>query len=62
MKPISKKIIISLFLSSCLLFMFVISASAEGYKSLEGLKTAKTIFDFRIDDPTVALAHIKLIH
>jgi intracellular sulfur oxidation DsrE/DsrF family protein len=51
---ISLMIVISLFSA--------VSASAEDYEALKGVKSAKAIFDFRIGDPKSAALHMNLIH
>ncbi len=61
-RPILKSTIVSLFLSVFILSMFDATASAEGYKSLEGVKSVKAIFDFRDADPGSAMVHLKLIY
>jgi intracellular sulfur oxidation DsrE/DsrF family protein len=45
---------VSLFLSA--------SAFAADYEALEGVKSARAIFDFRIGDAASAMAHMTLIH
>jgi intracellular sulfur oxidation DsrE/DsrF family protein len=52
---------ISLSFSIFLILTFAVSAYSEEYKSLEGVKSVKTIFDFRFSNPAEALIHIKLI-
>ena len=32
------------------------------YRSMEGVSSVKTVFDFRVGDPEVAKAHLNLIH
>jgi len=48
-------IVISLMCSAATVF-------AEEYDALKGVKSAKTIFDFRIGDPKSAAVHMDLIH
>jgi intracellular sulfur oxidation DsrE/DsrF family protein len=61
MNPKSKSTVIALCLSICLLLALSVSAPAEEYKSLEGVKSVKAIFDFRDSKPASALIHLKLI-
>ncbi|SDP12463.1 DsrE family protein [Desulforhopalus singaporensis] len=46
----------------CLTGLLSTSASAEQYDSLKGLKSVRTIFDFRDGKPGSALIHLKLVH
>ena len=46
----------------CLAVFLVIPASAGQYESLKGLKSVKTIFDFRDGDTGSALIHLQLVH
>jgi intracellular sulfur oxidation DsrE/DsrF family protein len=62
MKTIFKSKAIYLLVSLAFILTFTLQASAGDYKSLEGVKSVKAIFDFRIDNPGSALVHIKLIH
>lgn len=62
MKSDARTIIVSLFLSVCVLFVTASTVSAKEYEALEGLKSAKAVFDVRIGDPKGAALHIKLIH
>lgn len=39
-----------------------VSFSAEEYEALEGVKSAKVFFDFRIGDPASAALHMNLIY
>jgi intracellular sulfur oxidation DsrE/DsrF family protein len=55
----------ALILTTLLLAISLLSAvciSAGEYEALEGLKSAKAIFDFRIGDPTSAALHMNLIY
>lgn len=52
----------SLFLSVCVLFVTASGVPAKEYEALEGLKSAKAVFDVRIGTPKAAALHIKLIH
>lgn len=54
------KLIVSLFAIFCLQ-AFAVAQAAE-YESLEGVKSAKAIFDVRIGQPQSAALHLKLIH
>jgi len=62
MKRKTKTIIISLFLSICLLFVTVANVFSEEYEALKGLKSIKAVFDVRIANPKSAALHLKLIH
>ena len=35
---------------------------AADYKAMQGVESTDTVFDFRISDPAIALAHLALIH
>lgn len=37
-------------------------AQAQEYAAMEGVASVQTVFDFRVGDPEVALAHLDLIH
>jgi intracellular sulfur oxidation DsrE/DsrF family protein len=52
----------ALFCILCLVGFFVVSASAEEYEALKGVKSIKTIFDFRDGNPDTALVHLQLVH
>jgi intracellular sulfur oxidation DsrE/DsrF family protein len=62
MNPKFRSTVISLSFSICLILTLAISAPAGDYKSLEGVKSVKAIFDFRDSNPASALVHIKLVH
>jgi len=62
MKRESRTIIISLFLSTCMLFIAVAHGFGEEYEALKGLKSVKAVFDVRISNPKSAAVHLKLIH
>jgi intracellular sulfur oxidation DsrE/DsrF family protein len=62
MKRSARTIIVSLFLSVCVLFVTASGVPAKEYEALEGLKSAKAVFDVRIGNPKAAALHIKLIH
>lgn len=62
MKRDARTIIISLFLSVCVLFVTASMASAEEYEALKGLKSAKAVFDVRVGNPKGAALLIGLIH
>jgi intracellular sulfur oxidation DsrE/DsrF family protein len=51
-----------LFISMGLLLIFSMSGIAQDYEALKGIKSVKTVFDFRDGVPASALVHIKLIH
>ena len=53
------KVMISLLTLLCLQ---VTAAQAAGYEALEGVGSAKAIFDVRIGQPQSAALHLKLIH
>jgi intracellular sulfur oxidation DsrE/DsrF family protein len=62
MKKGSKKIIVSLFLSVCLLLVTAGSAYSEGYEALNGLTAVKAVFDFRVGNPKSALLQLDLLN
>jgi intracellular sulfur oxidation DsrE/DsrF family protein len=55
-------IIISLFLSVCLLFVTAGAVYSEEYEALTGLTSAKAVFDFRSGNPKSAVMLLDLIH
>jgi uncharacterized protein len=50
-----------LFFIALMLFWTANSSSAE-YEAMQGIESTNAVFDFRIGDPGVALAHLNLIH
>ena len=54
MKKESRKLILSLILSTCLAFVATTHVFAADYESLKGLKSIKAVFDFRISNPKSA--------
>lgn len=58
----SIKTVLAAFFVLCLLGFLAVSASAQGYEALKGIKSVNTIFDFRDGDPENALIHLKLVH
>ena len=62
MNPKFRSTFISLSFSIFLILAFTVSAPSEEYKSAEGVKSVKAIFDFRDSNPASALVHIKLVH
>lgn len=45
------------------IFLFATTNAMSGeYEAMQGVESADTVFDFRISDPSVALAHLGLIH
>lgn len=54
--------IILLVLASVLLPAANAPAQEPEYAAMEGVTTARTVFDFRVGNPEVALAHLGLIH
>ncbi len=55
--------LMSLFLSMCLLFSASSNVFAGDYgDALKGVKSADALFDFRIGSPGSAALHLKLIH
>ncbi len=62
MRRESRTIILSLFLSICLLFVAAAHGFAAEYEALRGLKSIKAVFDVRISNPKSAAVHLKLIH
>jgi intracellular sulfur oxidation DsrE/DsrF family protein len=61
MKRKPRAIMISLFLSTWLLFIAVGQGFGEDYEALEGLKSVKAVFDVRIGNPKSAALSLKLI-
>ena len=43
-------------------FLAASSATAGKYEAMKDVDSARTVFDFRISDPDVALKHFELIH
>jgi intracellular sulfur oxidation DsrE/DsrF family protein len=62
MKRESRTIIISLFLSVCLLFVTAGASYSEEYEALTGLTSARAVFDFRSGNPKSAAMLLDLIH
>ncbi|RJP93913.1 MAG: sulfur reduction protein DsrE [Desulfobacteraceae bacterium] len=62
MKTTFKAKAIFVLVSLAFMLTVVVQASAEKYKSMEGVKSVKVIFDFRDATLESALVHIKLIH
>jgi hypothetical protein len=53
---------ISLFLSTWLLFTAVSQGFGEDYEALKGLNSVKAVFDVRVANPKSAVLSLKLIH
>lgn len=51
-----------LFIAVILLLFGITNAMSAEYKAMQGVESADAVFDFRISDPTTALAHLGLIH
>ena len=62
MKRKPRAIMISLFLSTWLLFIAVGQGFGEDYEALKGLKSVKAVFDVRVANPKSAALNLKLIH
>jgi len=62
MKKESRKLILSLILSTCLAFVATTHGLAADYESLKGLKSVKAVFDFRISNPQSAALHLKALY
>jgi hypothetical protein len=62
MKRKSKAMIISLFVSTCLLWVAVVNGFGEEYEVLKGLKSVKAAFDVRAGNPKSAALTLKVIH
>jgi intracellular sulfur oxidation DsrE/DsrF family protein len=62
MKKKPRGIMISLFLSTWLLFIAVGQGFGEDYEALKGLKSVKAVFDVRVANPKSAALNLKLIH
>jgi uncharacterized protein len=51
------------FVAIMILMLFSItSIGSAQYEAMEGVESTNAVFDFRIGDPQVALAHLDLIH
>ena len=61
MKQESKAMIISLFVSTCLLWVAVVNGFGEEYEVLKGLKSVKAAFDVRAGNPKSAALTLKVI-
>ena len=61
MKKQSRKLILSLILSTCLAFVATHGFAAD-YESLKGLKSVKAVFDVRISNPKSAALNLKVIY
>ena len=62
MKRKPRAIMISLFLSTWLLFIAVSQGFGEDYEALKGLKSVKAVFDVRVANQKNAALNLKLIH
>jgi len=62
MKRESKAMMISLFLSICLLLVAVANGFGKEYEALKGLKSVKAVFDVRAGNPKSAALSLKVIH
>jgi hypothetical protein len=62
MKSKSRRIIVSLFLSTCLTLIVVAQGFGEEYEALKGLKSIKAVFDVRISNPKSAALNLKVIY
>ena len=62
MKREPRAIMISLFVSTWLLFIAVSQGFGEDYEALKGLKSVKAVFDVRVANPKSAALSLKLIH
>jgi len=62
MKRNAGKIGVSFFLVLCLIVPALSTVLGGEFKALEGLKSVKTIFDFRDGNPDSALIHLQLVH
>jgi intracellular sulfur oxidation DsrE/DsrF family protein len=62
MKKESRKLILSLILSTCLAFVATTHGFAADYESLKGLKSVKAVFDVRISNPKSAALNLKVIY
>jgi intracellular sulfur oxidation DsrE/DsrF family protein len=62
MKRESKALMISVFVSVCLLSAAVPNGFGEEYEVLKGLKSVKAVFDVRAGNPKGAALTLKVIH
>jgi intracellular sulfur oxidation DsrE/DsrF family protein len=62
MNTTSKKYILSLIVSICLIFAVAANVSGETYEALKGVESVKAVFDFRVSSPKIAAVHLDLIH
>lgn len=51
-----------IFIVAVIALLGTTSAVSADYKSMQGIQSTDTVFDFRISDPATALAHLGLIH
>ena len=56
-----RRIILALFLMFCVSLLSILPAPAEEYQALNGVKTAKAVFDIRMSDPKGTALHLKVI-
>ena len=61
MKSSAKFILVSMFLTICLLMVTVENSSCEEYSTLKGLKSIKAVFDFGQGNPQGALISLQVI-
>ena len=51
------------FIAAAIIFFLGMTNAVSGeYKAMQGVESADTVFDFRISEPSTALAHLDLIH
>ncbi len=62
MKRDSRIMMVSLFFSLLLSYVFVANGFSEEYEALKGLKSIKAVFDVRISNPKSAALNLKLVH
>jgi uncharacterized protein len=61
MQRSAKSIVMSMFLTICLLVVTVGNSSSEEYGTLKGLKSIKAVFDFGLGNPQGALISLQVI-
>ena len=61
MKRSANILIMSIFLTICLLMVTAGNTFSEEYSALKGLKSVKAVFDFELGNPQIALLHLQVI-
>jgi intracellular sulfur oxidation DsrE/DsrF family protein len=61
MKGSIRIVLMSVFITICLLMVSIENGSSEEYSALKGIKSVKAVFDFELANPQSALIHLQVI-